>query len=1200
MSDTNFIFSIVIAVYNTEKYLVEAIESIINQTFDFKNTQIILVDDGSTDQSTDICLSYKNQYPENIHYIYQENAGQSVARNNGIEFATGKYLNFLDSDDKLDLNALQDVYDLFEKSNELIDVVTIPRYYFDAQNGPLFLNYKYNNTRIVDIEKEFDFPQVAINAAFIRKDALTDRFDPRVIISEDSLLINKTILKKSRYGVVSTARYMYRKRIEQNSSLDTRKAKKGYYIDRMEFYFKELIDYSLSKFNYVPRYIQTVLMYDIQWFFLDNTHDILKPEELSQFYKLMSEVLQFIDDDIILSQRFLTPIIEHHILNLKYKNPNFEIIYNTNELLIGYDNKFFDNLTNHKLIITDTYNKDDLLYIKGYFDTYFDGINLNGYVDNNPIDLFKIDGEELFALNHEISNRIHFATVLELEKGQNEILFNISANHSHEYPAKIEDKSYNNNIRVDKNKLIFNFDKNVEEFEDSPSQLNQIKCQINENFEKTKETDEKININSFEENILGMNKDPKISIIIPVFNPGLLLYRCLDSVSNQTLKEIEIICVDDGSSDNSPEILDNYAVKDSRFKVYHQKNQGAGTARNYGMNQSEGEYILFLDSDDWIEEEMCKKLYAQATQLNSDLVIFDALWHTADNEINRFAFFSKDEFKENHKTFIFDYTFLKDKLMIGSLGVIWSKLYKSSFIKENNIRFPKHKIYNDVEFHFKSLILANNISYLPEPFYHYIRLGQPSLQTSFREGKDELIWFDVLNGLYNIFTENNIMNNIRLDFINYCIYYTFDKLKNIDEKYKKIFLKETQSFFKKLNPTNEELKELETSYLNWYNKITVKYLPVYHDLMQNDIESFEIHLLEFKIDEAKNKLENTSKESKEEVYEEIRHDFINLSNENNIIRKLSTKLYKFYISVLNFKTYYNFNLFNKEINLNKLNTINKQKISHEIEKFNEIGLNQKQRNEKIIVSLTSFPERIYDIHYCIYSLLTQDLKPDMVILWLAEEQFPNKENDLTNVLLKLKDNGLTIKWYHDIKPYKKLIPALREYPNDFIVTTDDDIFYHKYWLKDMINKYKESPNTIIASRARLVKLDSNGLIDKYHKWPIIKNESETSYLNFPTGAGGIMYFPNALSENVLDEELFLELCPAGDDIWFWGMAVLNKTKISVIDQPFYDLTYINLARETGILNELTLWESNKGGRNDNQMKNMVKKFPKLLEIIKED
>ena len=1199
MSDINFIFSIVIAVYNTEKYLVESIESIINQSFDFKNTQIVLVDDGSTDNSTDICLFYKNKYPDNIYYLHQENAGQATARNKGIEIASGKYINFLDSDDKLDLNALEDVYNLFNEFDDIIDVVTIPRYNFDAVNGPMFLSNRYSPTRIINIYDEYDFPQGSIAAAFIRKDALTDRFDPKVIISEDSLLINKTILKKCRYGVVSTARYMYRKRIEQTSTIDTKKSKKEYYIDRMEFYFKELISYSISKFGNVLRYIQTVLMYDIQWFFLDNTHWILTQKELSQFYCLMYEVLQYIDDDIILSQRYLTPILEHHILNLKHGNPNFEIIYDSNDLILSYNNKFFDNITNHKVVLTHISKKYDLLYVKGFFDTYFEGVYLNAYFNNVNLPLFEIDGDEVYALNHKISNRLHFATILELGNGNNEVSFDISIG-SHEYPINLLDESCNYDVIINKNKLIFNYNKNFNEFEDSVSQSNLLKSKIHQKFDKLKENNQKLEVFSFEHEILGKTDSPKVSIIIPVFNSGELLYRCLESVINQTLKEIEIICVDDGSSDNSPEILDDYAKKDVRFKIIHQENQGVGIARNNAMCQSEGEFILFLDSDDWIEQNMCKKLYYHAVQLNSDLVIFDALLHMGNNKNSRLSYFSEKEFTKDYKSFTFDYQLIKNKIMIEEFGLIGSKFYKSSFIKDNNIQFPMNEQYNDVNFHFKSILLAKNISYIPETFYHHSCLKKLPLQISIYEGKNELAWVEVLNEIYNFLTENNFMNEMRLDFINYCIYYSFEKLKNCCLKYQNMFLNDLKSFFKMLNPTKEELGLLKTSNLNSYNLITIKYLSICNDLINNDIQSLRLQLFEFKIEDLRNYLENTPKNSRETVYNDLRRMFITFDENSCPINKLSTDLKKFYIRVINFETYSSFALFNNEVTNENWHKIDKNELSCLIENFNGFGLNLEKRTNKIIVSLTSFPERIYDIHFCIYSLLTQDFKPDVVVLWLAEEQFPNKEADLSEELLNLKKNGLTIKWCHDIKPYKKLIPTLKEFPNDYIVTVDDDIFYNKSWLKDLWNQYSKYPNSIIASRVRRLNFNDNGLIDSYVNWNIIKERNEPSFLNFPTGAGGILYFPNALCEKVFDESLFLELCPYGDDIWFWAMAILNRTKITVIEEPIGSLTYINVAREIGILNELTLWNLNKCGMNDIQMDNVLSKFPKILDIIKEE
>ena len=398
---------------------------------------------------------------------------------------------------------------------------------------------------------------------------------------------------------------------------------------------------------------------------------------------------------------------------------------------------------------------------------------------------------------------------------------------------------------------------------------------------------------------------PKVSIIIPVYNPGNLLLECLDSVINQSLTEIEIICVDDGSTDGSLDVLNDYSKKDKRFKIFHQKNKGAGTARNKGIKESTGEFIIFLDSDDWIERDMCEKLYNHAKKLNADLVIFDALWHTV-NGIEPFNYFSKDEFNEDFNRFTFDYKFIKNRLMVASYGVIWSRIYKSSYIKKNNIEFPKHKIYNDVEFCFKTAILAKTIAYYPKPFYHYIKLGQPSLQTSFREGKDELIWVDVLQGIYNILIECNLMNEWRLDFINYCIFYSFDKLKNIDIMLYYDFLNKLKSFFEILNPTQNELDSLKESNLTWYSSITFKYLPMFYELMSDNVDGVLSNLFKFKLVDFKNQMDDVNIDIKEEVYESIKDFIIGFESNISINKKLSHDLDGFYKAIITSESYSEF------------------------------------------------------------------------------------------------------------------------------------------------------------------------------------------------------------------------------------------------------------------------------------------------------
>jgi len=309
---------------------------------------------------------------------------------------------------------------------------------------------------------------------------------------------------------------------------------------------------------------------------------------------------------------------------------------------------------------------------------------------------------------------------------------------------------------------------------------------------------------------------PKVSIIIPFFNPGKLFADCLNSAANQSLKDIEIICVDDGSTDDeSLSILSEFS-NDNRFKIIHQENCGAGSARNNAIDNANGEFILFLDADDWIELDACEKLYEHAINLNSDIVLFDVIWHYKNNRTKKISYFSKNEFKEDHNSFTFDCHYVKNKMMRGILGVIWSKFYKTSFIKENKIRFPSHKIYNDIEFHFKTMMLAKSISYLPESFYNYNFINQPSLQNSFRDTEYELCWFDVMIGIRDFLNENDLMNEFKKEFFNFFLSYSSSKLDSINDEFKNSFFIKLKYFFESLNLSKNDLKLLNQKNLVFY------------------------------------------------------------------------------------------------------------------------------------------------------------------------------------------------------------------------------------------------------------------------------------------------------------------------------------------------------------------------------------------------
>ena len=251
-----------------------------------------------------------------------------------------------------------------------------------------------------------------------------------------------------------------------------------------------------------------------------------------------------------------------------------------------------------------------------------------------------------------------------------------------------------------------------------------------------------------------------------------------------------------------------------------------------------------------------------------------------------------------------------------------------------------------------------------------------------------------------------------------------------------------------------------------------------------------------------------------------------------------------------------------------------------------ISSNDIYMDNNIIISLTSFPARIKLIHPVINSLLNQSIKPYKIILWLAKPEFPNGNVDLPTNLLNLIDKGLTIEYYEkDIKSYKKLIPTLKKYPNNIIVTADDDIIYRKDWLEKLYKTYLKYPKDIAAHRVTKFIYKKNGFKfivggKHYYKKP--------SFLNKVTGVGGVLYFPNCFYKDILNEELFMKLAPTNDDVWFWFQAVLKGTRIRVVEKPNIKLNFVPKSQNVA-LNKI----------NDRGQKLFWKDFNKMLDYYTE-
>ncbi|MBE6444181.1 MAG: hypothetical protein E7020_05910 [Alphaproteobacteria bacterium] len=270
------------------------------------------------------------------------------------------------------------------------------------------------------------------------------------------------------------------------------------------------------------------------------------------------------------------------------------------------------------------------------------------------------------------------------------------------------------------------------------------------------------------------------------------------------------------------------------------------------------------------------------------------------------------------------------------------------------------------------------------------------------------------------------------------------------------------------------------------------------------------------------------------------------------------------------------------------------KIKIKRNKNSHLDINRSDTKNKkgIIVSMTSYPARINTVHLTIESLLNQTLKADKLILWLALEQFKNKENDLPKELLELQNKGLTIDWYHDIRSYKKLIPTLIKHPNDIIITVDDDVIYDKNCIKLLWKSHLKHKKTIICHRGHYILFDKKKNILPYSQWKSQYKKNNPSYNILQTGVGAVLYPPKVLYKDVLNENLFMSLAYDGDDLWFWAMANLNKTKIAICKNNINRLCYVDGSQEVG------LWHENvENFGNDKKLQNLISHYPQLLKKL---
>ena len=570
---------------------------------------------------------------------------------------------------------------------------------------------------------------------------------------------------------------------------------------------------------------------------------------------------------------------------------------------------------------------------------------------------------------------------------------------------------------------------------------------------------------------------PLVSIIIPVFNSEAYLDKCLESVCKQTLGNIEILCIDDGSMDSSPEILESWAQKDSRIRIFRQNNKGQASARNLGLQRALGKFIGFVDSDDYVEPEMFETMVKEAESNNYEIVECAAFVENLGNASESYVLgqqrsltypswetnsYTKEIFEHFH-------------------ACLWCKLYAASFLHKTGLFFDTDlRKGEDAVFQWCLMPHCSKYKRISRKLYHYVVGKTNSVESTISSEAD---WLAHIKGCKTIY-----------------LHWQKSKILDLNEDSLEILFNR----FYKISKWRFGLCFPNASHSDFLNRLT----EVFSCFTKSDLVCV---------------IKNQPKDI-----------------QNNLKGLLSAF------------------------------------------------------SPRFIVSLTSYPARIGFVDKTIESLIEQSERAHEIILWLSDSQFPNKEKDLPDDLLALRARGLRIEWTRDLKSYKKLVPSLKRYPEDVIITADDDILYPEWWLASLIKRHKESPKNIQVMRAHRVMFDEKFNLLPYNNWDKeIVNKPE-SFLNFLTGCAGCLYPPRSLDPEVIRDNIFMLLCPGQDDLWFWAMAIKANTKISVPREEFV----LNFVPNSQVV---ALWKENViNGENDRSLSLLMSVYPDVLSKIQRE
>lgn len=816
----------------TEKNIEQYLKNIKNQLLE--NIEVIFVYDKIDKNTNKILENFCKNDSAYLKIISEKNRSHGFLKNKSLNIAQGDFITFIDSTDNIDFNFMEKLYK--KAKNEDLDLL-ISVSYEKIKDYSLSKNMCENVFNFQDMNKSIFYLSNTLKGNLYRRNLLDTykiRF-PTMLSFEDKPFLLETFLTAKHVSILLREPALNMKSEYSSNEL----------LDMIQI--STLILNIFKKYDMFNTYKKLLLNFKI--YFLKKGYTKIKDK--NDYFNLMKEDLINLSQNKKLCDAFLHELNEE---NLKfYKN-----------CLKSQDfNQFNLNMTFTKINEKLDEKQQKLNFINGNLSKWTEKLNNKENKINNL--KTKLDNEkkqmkinEKNQNNREITIQIKEANLKDKKTRITQLQENLD-NKEKKLDNKIE--KYNNlekelikkessintkfkELETEK-ELLNEKIKHLEDKETNIIQLQEkLKVQeekidqkhvkyidnlnkITNNLEKNQKEyekrlikiDEDITLKKIElEQMQNNNSNkksntPKISIIICAYNREEYLKRCLNSVKNQTLKNIEIICADDGSTDNTLDVFRKYANKDHRFKFFTQKNSGPGVARNKAIKMATGEYIMFLDSDDWIELNTCEELYKKVKLNDLDILLF--LMKNYSEETGEYyedSYYNLTPIPDDFENKVFSHEDISNIIFSISISAC-QKIYKRSLVKK--VHFAEKLLFEDNPFFWGVMLQAKRMSLLKKHFY--LRSRHTSSITSEYDNK----YFDVIpisNKVISIFKELNLVNMYKYQLTNYKINYISQWYHMMEEKYKNTFWDLMHDDFQKLHE-DKKIDSLMLNNLNEPNKL---------------------------------------------------------------------------------------------------------------------------------------------------------------------------------------------------------------------------------------------------------------------------------------------------------------------------------------------------------------------------------------------